>query len=117
MQPADMWHVALTVGGPPVDVRELRAALERLAEERPFLLSARYAPDRVEVRYWEEAACLDDAAALALRLWGEHRGTAGLPRWAVLGLEVVDRDIFQLRAAEGGVLTPALVPAGGIRPF
>jgi hypothetical protein len=112
-----MWHVALTVGGPGVDLGELRAALERLSEERPFLLSARYAQERVEVRYWEEAACLADAAALALRLWGEHRGTAGLPQWAVVGLEIVDRETFQLRAAGGNVGAPALVPAGGIRPF
>ena len=57
----------------------MRSALERLAHERPFLLSARYAADRAELRYWEEARDLEDAAALALRLWGEHRLTADLP--------------------------------------
>ncbi len=112
----EMWHVTLTVGGAPTDSFDLRAALGRLADERPFLLSARYAEDRVEVRYWEEASCVEDAAALALRLWGEHRGTAGLPPWGVTGLEIVDRATFQLRATERAGL-PVLVPAGGIRPF
>jgi hypothetical protein len=116
-QPATppMWHVTLTVVGDAVGAAEIRAALERLAHERPFLLSARYAPDRAELRYWEEARDLDDAAALALRLWGEHRATAGLPPWRVAGLEVVDRATFQQRAMDAPA--PALVPAGGIRPF
>ena len=74
------------------------AALERLTHEQPFLLSARYAADRAELRYWEEARDLEDAAALALRLWGEHRLTAALPAWRVAGLEVVDRATFQRRA-------------------
>ena len=68
-----MWHVTLTVVGDEVDAAEVRAALERLTHEQPFLLSARYAADRAELRYWEEARDLEDAAALALRLWGEHR--------------------------------------------
>jgi len=110
-----MWHVTLTVGGEPVDVGTIRGGLERLTHERPFLLSARYAPDRAEVRYWEEARDVDDAAALALRLWGEHRLSAGLPSWRVTGLEVVDRATFQRRAMDSPA--PALVPAGGVRPF
>jgi hypothetical protein len=110
-----MWHVTLTVGGEPVDADLIRDGLERLTHERPFLLSARYAPDRAEVRYWEEARDVDDAAAMALRLWGEHRLTAGLPSWRVTGLEVVDRATFQRRAMDSPA--PALVPAGGVRPF
>ena len=50
-----MWHVTLTVAGHPVAVAEIRSGLERLEHEHPFLLSARYAPDRAELRYWEEA--------------------------------------------------------------
>ena len=110
-----MWHVTLTVGCEPVNAAEIRTALERLTHERPFLLSARYAADRAEVRYWEEARDVDDAASLALRLWGEHRATAGLPAWSVVGLEVVDRGTFQRRAMDSPA--PALVPAGGVRPF
>ena len=110
-----MWHVTLTVSGTAVEVGEIRAGLERLTHERPFLLSARYALDRAELRYWEQARDVDDAAALALRLWGEHRVTAGLPAWRVTGLEVVDRATFQRRAMDSPA--PALVPAGGVRPF
>ena len=110
-----MWHVTLTVMGEEQDPVEVRSALERLTHERPFLLSVRYAADRAEVRYWEEAGELEDAAALALRLWGEHRSTAELPPWRVAGLEVVDRATFQRRAMDSPA--PALVPAGGVRPF
>jgi len=110
-----MWHVTLTLVGEAVEPAEVQSALERLAHERPFLLSARYAADRAELRYWEEARDLEDAAALALRLWGEHRRTAELPPWRVSGLEVVDRATFQRRAADGPA--PALVPAGGVRPL
>jgi hypothetical protein len=110
-----MWHVTLTVSGRPQEADDVRAALERLAHERPFFLSVRYASDRAELRYWEEARDLEDAAALALRLWGEHRASAELPPWRVSGLEVVDRATFQRRAREAD--RPALVPAGGVRPF
>ncbi len=111
----DMWHVTLTVAGDPVSPAELCAGLERLADERPFLLAARYGADRAEVTYWEEARDVDDALALALRLWGEHRLTAGLPVWRVAGVEVVDRPTFHRRAMVSA--TPALAPAGGVRPF
>jgi hypothetical protein len=110
-----MWHVTLTVVGDAIPPGEIRGALERLTHEQPFLLSARYAPDRAELRYWEEARDLEDAAALALRLWGEHRVSASLPAWRVTGLEVVDRATFQQRSRD--TPAPALVPAGGVRPF
>ncbi|NHC45092.1 hypothetical protein [Motilibacter aurantiacus] len=114
-QLGEMYHVTLSVCGDPMDEAALEEALHRLAEERPFLLSARFARDRAEVRYWEEARCLDDAAALALRLWGEHRASAGLPAWEVVGLEVVDRDTYHWRMAQPPA--PALVPAGEVAPF
>lgn len=110
-----LWHVTLTVGGEALEPAMVRGALERLTEERPFLLSGRYCHDRAEVRYWEEATDCSDAAALALRLWGEHRASAGLPAWHVLGVEVVDRQLFQRRGGEPGVMLVA--PAGGWRPF
>ncbi len=72
------------------------------SHEQPFLLAGRYAPDRAEVRYWEEApdVASSDAAALALRLWGEHRGTAGAARLAASsGSRCVDRETFQLRGS------------------
>jgi len=111
-----MWHVTVTVGGAPLDPLEVRAALERLSVERPFLLTARYAADRAEVRYWEEARDVDDAAALALRLWGEHRLTAGLPPWRVMGLEVIDRQTWQRRAS-ARTRGHTLAPAGQVSPF
>ena len=76
---AKLWHVTLTVGGEPMESTLVKAALERLSGEQPFLLSGRYGVDRAEVHYWEEAPECADAAALALRLWGEHRASAGLP--------------------------------------
>jgi hypothetical protein len=114
-RPSPMWHVTLTVVGDAVPAARIREALERLTGEQPFLLSARYAEDRAELRYWEEARDLEDAAALALRLWGEHRRTAKLPAWKIAGLEVVDRATFQRRAMD--TPAPTLVPAGGVRPF
>ncbi|WP_345714194.1 hypothetical protein, partial [Kineococcus glutinatus] len=99
MADAQLWSVTLTVAGDAVDPAQLRAGLERLVGERPFLSSVRYCADRAEVRYWDEADGLDDAAAMALRLWGEHRRSAGLPDWRPVGLEVVDRGTVEHRAA------------------
>jgi len=111
-----MWHVTLTVAGARVAGADIKDALEQLAHERPFLLSGRYACDRAEVRYWEEAPSLQDAAALALRLWGEHRGTAGLPHWEIVGLEVVEREVFHQRGLDGE-LDMHLVGVAAVRPF
>ena len=105
-----LWHVTITVAGPAADPDEVRDALERLALEHPFLLSAGYAADRAEVRYWEEAPDVHDALALALRLWGEHRASAGLPAWSVVGLEVVDRTTHRTR-------DDSPLHAPGVRPF
>jgi hypothetical protein len=107
-----LWHVTLTLGGPQIDADEVLDALRRLADEQPFLLSGRYGRDRAEISYWEEAGDCQDAAALALRLWGEHRATAGLPPWCVLGLEVVDETVHRER---GG--TPTMVAVGAWRRF
>ena len=113
---APMWHVTLTVAGDEVDPGEIRAGLERLSHEHPFLLNGRYASDRAEVSYWEESVDVADAAILALRLWETHRATAGLPEWEVVGLEVVDQGTFH-RRGQAGELTVRLAPAGALRPF
>jgi hypothetical protein len=113
---AKLWHVTVTVGGHAMETSLVQAALERLSAEQPFLLSGRYGDDKAEVRYWEEAPECADAAALALRLWGEHRISAGLPAWHVLGVEVVDRQIFQRRGG-GDTAVSLVAPAGGWRPF
>lgn len=62
-----LWHVTLTVAGESVPGDLLRRALECLVHERPFMLAVRYSADRAELRYWDEAEDVDDAAALALR--------------------------------------------------
>ncbi|MFI0719846.1 hypothetical protein [Streptomyces sp. NPDC021224] len=111
---ARLWHVTLSVAGPHTPLPELRRALEQLANDHPFLLTSRYAPDHAEIRYWEEARDVHDAAALALRLWGEHRSSAKLPPWETVGLEVIDRVTYHQRIAAGAVPSP--IPAG-VHPF
>ena len=109
-----LWHVTLTVSGPAVAMGELRCALDRLVQQRPFMLSVRYAADHAELRYWDEAENVDDVAALALRLWGEHRASAGLPLWTVVGLEVLDRETVHAR---GGDRSPNRLVAAGVSPL
>lgn len=106
-----LWHVTLTVAGPSVDREDVRMGLERLGLDHPFLMSGRYASDRAEVRYWEEAPDVHDALAMALRLWGEHRITAGLPTWTIVGLEVLDRETYRTRDNSSFLVSP------GVRPF
>ncbi len=110
-----LWHVTLSVSGRPAPVAEVRRALEQLAHDHPFLLTSRYAEDHAEIRYWEEARDLHDAAAVALRLWGEHRQTAGLPPWEIVGLEVIDRPTYHQRVAAG--YGPAQATPVGVHPF
>ncbi|MFI1047553.1 hypothetical protein [Streptomyces griseoruber] len=110
-----LWHVTLSVSGEKAPLHEVRRALEQLAHDHPFLLTSRYAPDHAEIRYWEEARDLHDAAAVALRLWGEHRQTAGLPPWEIVGLEVIDRQTYHQRIAEG--YGPAPATPVGVHPF
>ncbi|WP_335982096.1 MULTISPECIES: hypothetical protein [Streptomycetaceae] len=112
---ARLWHVTLSVAGPRTPLGEVRRGLEQLAHDHPFLLTSRYATDHAEIRYWEEARDLHDAAALALRLWGEHRSTAKLPPWETVGLEVIDRTTYHQRLAEGYGPPPA-VPVG-VHPY
>ncbi|MET8830340.1 hypothetical protein ABZX40_32695 [Streptomyces sp. NPDC004610] len=117
-RPADaprLWHVTLSVSGEAAPLTEVRRALQQLAHDHPFLLTSRYAVDHAEIRYWEEARDLHDAAAVALRLWGEHRQTAGLPPWEIVGLEVIDRGTYHQRIAEGYGPPPA--SPVGVHPF
>lgn len=99
-----LWHVTLTVAGRGVEARIVRGALQRLSNQRPFLHSLKYAHDRAEIQYWEEAESLLDAASLALRVWNEYRHSAGLPRWEVVGLEVVERAVFHGRSRDYAVI-------------
>ncbi|WP_371623390.1 hypothetical protein OG245_11305 [Streptomyces sp. NBC_01116] len=110
-----LWHITLTVSGAETPLGEVRRGLEQLAHDHPFLLTSRYASDHAEIRYWEEARDLHDAAAVALRLWGEHRSSAQLPPWEIVGLEVIDRETYHLRIAEGYGPPPA-APVG-VHPY
>jgi hypothetical protein len=107
--------VVLSLAGEVTPLATLRAGLERLAHDHSFFLTARYAADHAEIRYWEQARDLHDAAAIALRLWGEHKASAKLPPWEIVGLEVVDRATYHQRVAEGfGEPTHQL---GGVHPY
>ncbi|MEE1802624.1 MULTISPECIES: hypothetical protein [unclassified Streptomyces] len=114
-QVSKLWHITLSVSGPESPLTEVRRGLEQLAHDHPFLLTSRYATDHAEIRYWEEARDLHDAAAVALRLWGEHRSSAQLPPWVIVGLEVIDRETYHQRIAEGYGPPPA-APVG-VHPF
>ncbi len=110
-----LWHVVLSVAGEVTPLGELRSGLERLAHDHSFFLTARYAADHAEIRYWEQARDLHDAAAMALRLWGEHKASAKLPPWEIVGLEVVDRATYHQRLAEGFADPPPQL--GGVHPY
>jgi hypothetical protein len=92
-----LWYVTVTMRGERMAPGEVRAALERLSVEQPFLVSAGYASTRAEIRYWDESVDVEGAVAQALRLWREHERSASLPPWRVVGLEVVDRDTARRR--------------------
>jgi hypothetical protein len=113
-QELPLWHVRVTLAGGRVDGDLLRSALERMCSDGAFLGSARYADDRVELTYWDEAEDVDDAAALALRVWNDHRQAVGLPSWTVVGLEVLGRDVQRSRGRD--VRTGSLA-VGDVRPM
>lgn len=118
--PADsdrLWRVCVSVSGIPVAIAQIRDGLEALAHHHPFLLEARYAADRAEIRYWEEGPDAMSVAALAGAVWDAHRGAAGLPDWRVVGIEVVDRETVHERDHRPSVPRAHLVPAGVLRPF
>lgn len=102
-----LWHVTLSVAGRPMEEAMVARALQRLSEQRPILHSLRCSRDHAEVQFWEEGETLLDVASLSLRVWMEHRDSAGLPRWEVVGLEIVERDLHASRlpeAADAGVV-------------
>ncbi len=99
-----LWHVCVTVGGVDVEPLIVRNALRRLSDQRPFLHSLRFGATRAEIQYWEEAASVVDASSLALRVWDEHRDSAGLPRWEVVALEVLERDVYLARGLDHAVV-------------
>jgi hypothetical protein len=110
-----LWFVTVTVSGPRVPVEAVRAGLERLSLEQPFLVSAGYAGSRAEIRYWDESVDVEGVVSQALGLWRDHESSAGLPPWKVVGLEVVDRDTARRRWSADPTLQ--VVGLGEIRPM
>jgi hypothetical protein len=99
-QDVRLWHVTLTVAGELVEPMLVRAALSRLREERPFIDTVEYTGAGAQLQFWDEGDAMLDVASLALRLWAEHRESAGLPHWEIVGLEVVEKSV---RDARGGL--------------
>jgi len=93
------WHVRLTLAGAPVEPLILRGATQRLSQERPFLDSVISNGESVEIQFWDEGDTMLDVASLAMRLWNEHRHTANLPDWEVVGLEIVGKDLYDKRSS------------------
>ena len=110
---ARLWHVTVTVGGDWQPSGDVHAALGRLQTERPFMSSLRYDEHRAEASYWEEGATIVDATSLAMRLWTDHRDSAALPDWEVLGLTVRHRELHERLSPSPGLVE---VDAGP-RPF
>ena len=100
-----LWHVTLTVAGEPVEPMLLRAALSRLRNERPFIDAVEFTGSSASLDYWDEGPAMLDVASLALRLWSEHRESAGLPSWEIVGLEVVEKSVREARSGVRPALT------------
>ncbi len=107
-----MWHVTLTVAGREISTDDVFDALTRLSHLHPFLLEARYASDRAELRYWEEAEDMEAATAIASRMWRAHERSAALPDWDVVGLQILDRQTYLQREP-----LRAIPEAGWIAPL
>ena len=67
------------------------------ASERPFLDSVISNGTTAEIEFWDEGETMLDVASLAMRLWNEHRESASLPNWEVVGLEIVEKDVREAR--------------------
>jgi hypothetical protein len=85
----------------------VRSALSRLREERPFIDSVEFTASGAALHFWDEGEAMLDVASLALRLWAEHRGSAGLPSWEIVGLEVVEKSVHEARSGIGPVGAPS----------
>ena len=95
------WHVRLTLSGAPVEPLILRGAIQRLNQERPFLDEVTSKGESVEIQFWDEGESMLDVASLAMRLWNEHRNSANLPSWEIVGLEIVAKDLYDRRSSHG----------------
>jgi hypothetical protein len=95
------WHVTLTLAGDPVEPLIVRAAMQRLSEQHQFLDSVSSTGDSAEIQFWDEGENMLDVASLAMRVWNEHRESANLPPWEVVGLEVLEKTVRESRTSVG----------------
>jgi len=95
------WHVRLTLSGAPVEPLILRGAVHRLNQQRPFLDSISSTGESAEIQFWDEGASMLDVASLAMRLWNEHRHSANLPNWEIIGLEIIGKELHDSRSSRG----------------
>ena len=93
------WHVTLTLAGETAEPLVVRGAAQRLRQERPFLDSVVCSGSSIEIQFWDEGETMLDVASLAMRLWTEHRESAKLPDWEVVGLEIVEKRLRERRGA------------------
>jgi hypothetical protein len=93
------WHVRLTLSGAAMEPLILRSALNRLSEERPFLDSVQSTSTTAEIQFWDEGETMLDVASLAMRVWNEHRSSANLPDWEVVGLEILEKGLHDSRSS------------------
>ncbi len=111
--PGDLWHVTVTVHGQPQTADRLQLGLQTMAFSHGVDLAARYSPDTVELRYWDEGSDCRTVVGHALALWDDYRTEVDLPAWPVVGVEVLDRTSFRRRFPQGA---DAALFAPGVHP-
>jgi hypothetical protein len=109
---APLWHVTVSLCGAPLPDDALASTLGRLCQRDPSNMSARYASDCVELRYWDEGASALGVAEAGSRLWEEASRDLPLPAWSVVGLEILDRATYRRWRGRVAPLDPpgAVVP-------
>ena len=70
----------------------------------------------IAVRWTIKPGHEQEVLDLAVGLWREHRDSADLPDWEVVGVEVIDRETFHRRGRHLGH-GPGLIAAGGVSPL
>ena len=87
------WHVTLTLAGDPVEPLIVRAPCSGSASSTSSWTPCSSTGDSAEIQFWDEGETMLDVASLAMRVWNEHRESANLPAWEVVGLEVLEKTV------------------------
>ena len=107
-----LWHITLLVAGAPVEGAALRRALQQLCDRDPGNMGARFRVDGAELQFWDEGHDIEQVTRAALSLWPSDRRAVGLPDWALVGIQVLDRNGWRERRA---VLAAPIAP-GTVMP-